>query len=229
MIEVQTSKGAASDCKMEGSNRIAVNYIQNDFQIEQFDETAWNGASSTPVSKYWSDTDAPVGRQFWAMLLWSDTALYVRFDASQDEPLIVSDKPDLTHKVKGLWERDVCEIFIAPDKNNPNKYFEFEVAPTGEWIDVAVEVSAGGRKTDWEYESGMTTAARIEQGKVVMSIMIPWTAFGKTPEVGDIWLGNVFRCVGSAPTRGYLAWRPTRTEKPGFHVPSKFGEFLFVK
>ena len=30
------------------------------------------------------------------------------------------------------------------------------------------------------------------------------------------------------PTRGYLAWRPTLTKSPNFHVPSKFGNFRFV-
>ncbi|MBK9214460.1 MAG: hypothetical protein IPM59_02485 [Chloracidobacterium sp.] len=96
--------------------------------------------------------------------------MYVRFDAVQGEPLAVSPKPDLSKKVVGLWDRDVCEIFIAPDKNDANKYFEFEIAPTGEWIDLGIEVTPNGRKTDLEYRSGMTSAARIEKGRVVMAI-----------------------------------------------------------
>ncbi len=114
--------------------------------------------------------------------MWSDTALYVRFDASQDEPLVVSEKPDLTKKVIGLWDRDVCEIFIAPDKANRKKYFEFEIAPTGEWIDLGIEVTSQGRKTDFEYRSGMTSAAVIEKGRVVMAIKIPFAALGASQE-----------------------------------------------
>jgi hypothetical protein len=56
---------------------------------------------------------------------------------------------------------------------------------------------------------------------------VPWTAFGKKPESGDVWLGNLFRQVGSGETRGYLAWSPTMTRTPNFHVPEKFGEFVF--
>ncbi|MEO7659760.1 MAG: carbohydrate-binding family 9-like protein, partial [Pyrinomonadaceae bacterium] len=129
----------------------------------------------------------------------------------------------------GLWNRDVCEIFIAPDRLDPNRYFEFEVAPTGEWVDLAIRLSAAGRESDPNYFSGIKTAAQIEKGKVTMAMKIGWTAFGKTPSAGDIWLGNVFRCVGSGATRGYLSWQPTKTELPNFHVPSKFGSCEFVK
>ena len=161
--------------------------------------------------------------------MWSDTALYVRFDASQSEPLVVSEKADLTKKIRRLWDRDVCEIFIAPDASLRNKYFEFEIAPNGEWIDLGIEVAYPARKTDWDYKSGMTSAAKIEKAKVVMAIKIPFASLGKTPKAGDVWLCNLFRCVGKDPARGYLAWQPTETEKPNFHVPEKFGEFRFEK
>ncbi|MEP6789325.1 MAG: carbohydrate-binding family 9-like protein, partial [Acidobacteriota bacterium] len=177
----------------------------------------------------WSGKAAPEVRHFKARMLWSPTALYVRFEAEQHEPLVVSEKPDLTQKVRGLWDRDVCEIFIAPDKTNPNKYFEFEIAPTGEWIDLRVAVLPDTRETDWDYESGMSSAARIEKNKVIMAIKIEWKALGRTPTAGDIWLGNLLRCVGKDPTRGYLAWIATETSEPSFHVPSKFGEFTFVR
>ncbi len=74
----------------------------------------------------------------------------------------------------------------------------------------------------------MTSAVRVEDDRIVMAIKLPFAAFGKTPSEGDVWLGNLFRCVGEDPTRGYLAWRPTRTEKPNFHVPEAFGEFRFA-
>ena len=181
------------------------------------------------IEKYWSGAAAPVGRQFETRLLWSDEELYVRFAANQDEPMIVSANPALETKTMRLWERDVCELFIAPDREEPRRYFEFEVAPTGEWLDVAINLTSGERVTDWDYASGMEAAARIEEGRVTMAMRIPWEAFGRKPEAGDIWLGNIFRCVGEGVDRGYLAWRPTMTEKPNFHVPEAFGKFVFVK
>src|SRR5206468_4402793 len=123
--------------------------------------------------------------------------------------------------------RDVCEIFIAPDKDEPNKYFEFEIAPTGEWVDLSIVMSGAERQTDWTYKSGMKSSAQIEPDQIIMAIQIPWKAFGSRPQARDIWVGNLFRCVGSGPTRGYLAWQPTNTPRPDFHVPRRFGELYF--
>lgn len=201
----------------------------NDLPVSSLDHKAWGKAVPVTVGTYWSGDAAPPARYFTARLLWSDTALYVRFEATQAEPLVVSPEPDLTKKVRGLWDRDVCEIFIAPDPTTPNKYFEFEIAPTGEWIDLGIEVTPERRLTDWDYSSKMESAARIEKGSVVMAIKIPFAPLGRTPKKGDVWLGNLFRCVGKDPTRGYLAWQPTKTKEPAFHRPEAFGEFRFLR
>lgn len=215
--------------KMSNPKRLAVVHISEELAIGELNSAIWDKATDVSVTKYWSGVAAPATRQFKVRLLWSDMALYVRFEAEQNEPLIVSEKPDLTKKIRGLWDRDVCEIFIAPDKKNRNQYFEFEIAPNGEWIDLGIEVTPKARLTDWDYKSGMTSATFIEAEKVVMAIKIPFAALGKTPKAGDVWLGNLFRCIGKDPTRGYLAWQPTKTKEPAFHVPKAFGEFQFVK
>lgn len=220
---------ALSQNKMTASACLTIKHISNDLSIDRLDDESWKSAYETIVTKQWSGNVAPIGRHFKAQLLWSDTAIYVRFEANTDEPLVVSDKPDLTTKAIGLWDRDVCEIFIAPDKSIRNKYFEFEIAPTGEWIDLGINVTPKNRIADLEYKSGMTSAVSVEKNKVVMAIKIPFRSLGRVPKVGDIWLGNLFRCVGKCPTRGYLSWQATNTKKPNFHVPSKFGEFEFVK
>lgn len=216
---------------MSGQSKPSLNVRRtgSDFPVSDIANEAWLRAGRVVVDRYWSSENAPEGRRFNARLLWSDAALYVRFEAAQAEPLVVSNKPDATKKTMGLWDRDVVEIFIAPDKREPRKYFEFEVAPTGEWLDVALDATSGTRKSDWDYASGMEVFSRIEKDRVVMAMKIPWTAFGRTPKVGDVWLGNLFRCVGKDPNRGYLAWQPTRTEQPNFHVPEAFGEFRFVR
>jgi hypothetical protein len=209
--------------------QVLVGFDESGLAAADLDSAEWRRADPVNVSTYWSGEAAPAGRHFEARLLWSETALLARFDAVQDEPLIVAEDPDLTAKTIGLWERDVCEIFVAPDPGERRRYFEFEAAPTGEWLDLAIDMTSGERVTDWEYASGMQTAANIEGGRVVIAIKVPWEAFGRMPMPGDRWLGNIFRCVGRGPGRGYLAWRPTFTEKPNFHVPDAFGELIFAK
>ena len=216
-------------CFSQSKMNYKIAHIKSDFSIGELDDKAWKQAKEVSVEKYWSGENAPKERQFKAKLLWSDTAVYVRFEANQNEPLIVSQKPNLTTKTKGLWDRDVCEIFLAPKRDEFRKYFEFEIAPNGEWIDLGIYQKPDERITDWDYMSGMKSAALIEKNKVTMAIKIEFSALGKTPKAGDVWLGNIFRCIGKDPTRGYLAWSPTETKEPSFHVPEKFGKFEFVK
>ena len=207
---------------------LKVVHIAHDFSISELANENWQHAKEISVGNYWSGEKAPEGRHFRARLLWSDTALYVRFEANQTEPLLVSEKANLISKTLKMWDREVCEIFIAPDRKEPRKYFEFEVAPNGEWVDLTIDLSSGERLTGWGFASGMQSAASVERNKVVMAVKVDWKAFGKTPKAGDAWMGNLFRCVGKGPARGYLAWQPTHTKEPAFHVPEKFGEFKFV-
>lgn len=215
--------------RMNKTPQAEIRYTDADFDIGELDHEAWKESPEIETTRYWSGEKAPEGRRFKTKLLWSDEALYVRFEANQREPLVVSDEPDLSQKTRGLWDRDVCEIFLAPDPEEFRRYFEFEVAPTGEWIDLGIRQLPDRRETDWDYASGMKTAARIEKERVVMAFRVAWKAFDRRPEAGDVWLGNIFRAVGSGEGRGYLAWSPTLTEEPNFHVPEKFGEFRFVR
>lgn len=219
----------ATVCFSQVKMNYKINYIEKDFSVKELENKSWKKAETVKIDKYWSGENAPQGRHFTTKILWSKTALYVRFEANQTEPLIVSEKPNLESKTKGLWDRDVCEIFLAPSRKEFRKYFEFEVAPNGEWIDLGIHQTPEKRETDFNYNSGMKSAAKIETGKVLMAIKIEWRAFGNAPNAGDVWLGNLLRCVGAGETRGYLAWSPTETEKPNFHVPERFGEFEFVK
>lgn len=209
--------------------RIEIPFTGADFAVGDFGSANWEKAAEVLIKKYWSGEAAPVDRHAKARILWTKFALYVRFEAAQNELLIVNETPNIKSKTLGLWDRDVCEIFVAPDLHKPEKYFEFEIAPTGEWIDLAIKITADGkRETDFDFNSGMKTASKIEKNKVLSAMKIEWKALGRTPIAGDVWKGNLFRCVGAGETRGYLAWRPTRTPEPNFHAPEAFGEFKFV-
>ncbi len=203
-------------------------FIPEDLPVSDLENAAWRQCVPAIIGTSWKGEPAPESRRADASLLWSDSALYIRFECRQAEPLFLNEDPQTSTKTMQLWERDVCELFLAPDARNRRRYFEFEIAPTGEWLDLIVDWTKDEPR-DWEYLSGMETSALIEADNVTMAMKIPWTAFGKKPEAGDVWLGNLFRQVGSGDTRGYLAWSPTMTRTPQFHVPEKFGELVFVK
>ncbi len=196
------------------------------------DDKAWMRCAPMPIVRYWSGETAPPARHAEARVLWTDAWLCARFYGTQAEPLIISDAPQTHGKTIGLWDRDVCEMFIAPDRDAPQRYFEFEVAPTGEWVDLAIEWSGGERQTNWNYNSGMMSEARVEACAVTMLMRVAWSAFGRfCPRPGDEWRANFLRCVGTdtnTEARGYLAWRPTFTLTPNFHIPEVFGTLRFA-
>jgi hypothetical protein len=202
-------------------------HINQPIKADEFDNQIWEQAEPVQIDHYWSGEPASPSRHAEARVCWSDDALHVRFIGEQHEPLIVTDYPNTDKKTLGLWDRDVCEIFLAPDPASPWRYFEFEAAPTGEWIDLGIIVKPGGRETFWDYASGFTTAAKLEGNKLLVGMRIPWSAVLPKPQAEDVWRVNVFRCVGPEAPERYLAWLPTRTPEPAFHVPEVFGILRF--
>ncbi|HYG79399.1 MAG TPA: hypothetical protein VD861_03375, partial [Pyrinomonadaceae bacterium] len=125
-----------------------VSYAPEDVRASDLDHPAWGGARPVRLTRYWSGEEAPEGRHAEARLVWSDEALAVRFACRQTEPLVVSPRPQTGRKTLGLWERDVCELFVAPDAREPRRYLELEAAPTGEWVDLMIRQLADERETD---------------------------------------------------------------------------------
>ena len=212
---------------MNSNNIIKAHHSSRDLAANQFDNPEWTKAPPVAIKRYWSGAAAPAGRTAEARILWSDEGICVRYVCAQTEPLVISPGPQTQKKTIGLWDRDVCEIFLAPDPNVPERYFEFEAAPTGEWIDLAIHTMPDKRDTDWEFHSGMSAAARVEKDRVLIAMSIPWDHWIHKPQKGERWRANLFRCVGSGATRGYLAWQPTHAPEPAFHVPAAFGWLRF--
>ena len=202
-------------------------YSEIGLSVSEFDHQDWNQAQPIRIAKNWSGEEAPASRHAEGRIIWTDEALVVRFVCNQFEPLIVSAKPQLAQKTIGLWDRDVCEIFVAPDTSKPNYYFEFEAAPTGEWVDLAIKLGPNERQADEEFQSGMTTMAQLSESQLTIIIHIPWGQAIRKPARGNEWRVNLFRCVGTGTER-YLAWLPTFTPEPNFHVPEAFGWLLFI-
>jgi hypothetical protein len=212
---------------MSQAQTIKARHTTNDLRVSDVTSREWDKAEPVQIDHYWSGEAAPAHRRAEARILWSKAALHIRYVCDQAEPLVVSDSPKTAKKTMQLWDRDVCEIFIAPDPHTPEKYLEFEVAPTGEWLDVAIDLTSGTRESDWKFNSHMTTAAKIEKDRVTMAMRIPWNHWIHQPQKGERWRVNLFRCVGKDPNRGYLSWQPTRTPEPSFHVPKVFGWLIF--
>jgi hypothetical protein len=191
-----------------------------------FGHAEWSRAHPIHITRKWSGDPAPASRHAETRIIWTDESLTVRFVCRQEEPVTVNSNPQLGTKTPRLWDRDVCEIFLAPDEKTPERYFEFEASPVGEWLDIAITITPSGRETNFDFQSGMSAAASVLASQTIVCMTIPWSTCIPKPQSGDCWRVNLFRCMGTGDER-YLAWQPTYTDEPNFHVPELFGELKF--
>jgi hypothetical protein len=162
---------------------------------------------------------------------WTRAHAYFAFRCAYTE-LNTYEGEDPSKERWELWNRDVAEIFVNPEPERVNHYYEFEVAPNNQWIDLEIDKD----KTpfnDAKWDSHFTHATHIdERGHVwTCEMRIPVAAMGVTSiPSGAEWRLNFFRADGHGDDaqRRFLAWS-TIQEGNSFHVPTRFGLIEFVK
>ena len=167
---------------MSSSNNIVVASYVKELAEPSLRNVVWESCEPVRIEHYWSGDPASATRHAEVRLCWSEEALHVRFVCEQHEPLVLSNTPQTNVKTIGLWDRDVCEVFLAPDLKEPQRYYEFEAAPTGEWVDLGIELTEQDRKTDWDYKSGMTALAEIKSGKLELVSLFPGAPISQNPK-----------------------------------------------
>jgi MFS transporter, ACS family, glucarate transporter len=163
---------------------------------------------------------------------WTDTDLYFLFSAPyQALNLWLPAAND--HARPNLWDRDVIEVFLGADWEHIRQYREFEIAPTADWIDLAIDLDHPAE--DYAWRSGWQTMARIDRGARVWyaAARIPLRSITTTPvAAGTRWRMNLYRIDGHGadPERHFLCWQPTCVvnHDPN-HVPEHFGTLVFAK
>ena len=163
---------------------------------------------------------------------WTDQDLYILFRCPYTE-LNLFLPADNSKKHVGLWDRDVVEIFLGDDWTNIRHYREFEIAPTGDWIDLAIDLDR--KDYDHNWTSGWQTKARIDASRRVWyaAARIPLAAVSGRPVTGGTkWRMNLYRIdgLGADPQRHFLCWQPTCVQnRDPNHVPEHFGTLVFTK
>ena len=162
--------------------------------------------------------------------LWTDTHVYFAFWSRYDS-LNIYEGEDPKRERWQLWDRDVVEVFLNPQPDRVNHYFEFEVAPNNQWIDLEIDKTKEPFN-DASWNSGFEHTTRIDATRHI------WTAEMRIPlapmkvreiHAGLQWRVNFFRAAGkgSDDQRKFLAWS-TIPDGKTFHVPRRFGILKLV-
>ena len=160
---------------------------------------------------------------------WSRKYLYVAFHCRYST-LNVLEGEDVTKERWELWERDVVEVFVNPQPARLNHYYEFEVAPNNQWLDLEIDKTRTPFN-DAGWDSGFKHATRVDTANHVWTceMRIPVKAMGiKRILAGGEWRINFFRTDGPGDdaTRRLMAWSSIPEGKT-FHVPERFGVIRF--
>jgi predicted TIM-barrel fold metal-dependent hydrolase len=184
-------------------------------------EAIWGEAPVARIEYGTREAEAGADLETTARFLWSDRYLYVGFRGSYSN-LTTFGKATRGKERMGLWDRDVVEVFVGSDLGRPQRYAEFEVAPTGETLDVAVDLPA----KDFGWASGFEAASRVRGKDRVwtVEVRIPLDRLSaEAPRAGDRWRLSLYRHeTGSGR---FLAWAPTATGSA--HTPERFGFLEF--
>ena len=101
-------------------------------------------------------------------LLWTPETLFLRFECRYRGLTTFSDS-DPDGRRYQLWDRDVAEVFLQPDRATPRRYWEPEISPNGMWIDLDIDLDKppGHRGNP---RSGMKSRVHVDEKQKI------WTA-----------------------------------------------------
>ena len=179
----------------------------------------WREAVPISFCADWQGLNSDLALLTEVRALWSRRTLFLRFECRFRELHVFEDAAPNGRRDR-LWERDVAEAFLQPGATRQRYYKEFEVSPNGMWIDL--DISPAGRS---DLDSNMERSAFIDEARQqwTAELAIPLASLAPNVSSGAIWRANFYRVEGRQEPRHYLAWRPTHTPRPNFHVPSAFG------
>lgn len=160
---------------------------------------------------------------------WTKNYLYLLYECPYQQ-LYLKPSPDTMRETYALWNWDVAELFIGSNFKNIRRYYEFEVSPQAEWIDLDVNLALPDHTVGWTWNSGFQVAARIDAEKKIWygAMKIPFKAIDRRrPVAGRIFRANLLRSQGPPHHRQEVVWHAPMSNT--FHVPEKFGQLILVK
>jgi hypothetical protein len=185
---------------------------------------AWDAAVPFESAHDWAGNVVATATRVRA--LWSPEALYLLWELDG-----TGLNTDLSYPVSeervDLYNEDCIELFLAPNAAVRGAYAEIEIGPHGHVFDLWIDRTGKKVKSDAAWSGGLTVGttrdASAKRAVIEVAITNPTIIAALVPDA-RLPIG-VYRMEGKTP-RQYLAFFPTRTPKPSFHVPDAFGTLV---
>lgn len=213
--------------------RIQSKLVSRDFVPDgKLQNKAWRNAAWAKFDRGAFGSQTFPQSQTEVATLWTPAYLYIAYRCKYST-LNIYEGEDPAKERWELWDRDVVEVFVNPQPERANHYYEFEVAPNNQWIDLVIDLDKNPFN-DAGWNSGFEHATRVDPQKHVWTceMRIPVHALDAPAlEAGAEWRINFYRADGPGPDtqRRFLSWSPVQSSKRTFHTPSSFGLIRFVK
>lgn len=223
-LYMMSQSQAPSQCAT-ASSEIVASYTAREIEPDAAHPAAeWQQAVPVTFCADWQGKNPDPGRETQVRALWSPETLYLRFECHYRELYVFSDA-DPNGRRDHLWDRDVAEAFLQPDPSRERYYKEFEVSPNGMWIDLDIFPSGLA-----DLKSGLRRSVVLDEKSHTWTaeLALPMKALTSRFDPNSIWRANFYRVEGTKEPRAYMAWQPTGTPEPNFHVPAAFGRLRFA-
>ena len=164
--------------------------------------------------------------------LWTANYLYLGYRCRYRE-LNVYAGEDVAKERLHLWDKDTAEAFINPEPERFSHYYEFEVAPNNQWVDLEIDLTKtpfGDAAWDSHFDHATKVDAQHHVWTAEMKIPVRSMGVG-TLQAGAIWRLNLYRLDGPGDDtkRRFFSWSPLPPGKNhSFHQPASFGMIKFV-
>src|SRR5438309_10189909 len=194
----------ASDMQLQ-AKRSAVDFLPDGDP----EKPSWKHAESVEF-----DTDASGNSHFPEIStrvssVWTETYVYFFFWCRYDSLNVYQGEDPKVERWQ-LWDRDVAEVFLNPQPERMNHYYEFEVAPNNQWIDLEIDKTKNPFN-DASWNSGFEYATSIDAKNHI------WTAEMRIPvssmslsaiRPGAEWRVNYLRAGGEGRAYGpeFVGW-----------------------
>jgi len=192
----------------------------------------WDRAEEVRIDRHCTD-GAAGGPVAYVRLLWTDTDLWFHVEVEE----AATDR--IHNNDEKVWLGNNIELLLLPRWFSRPFYDEYEFL---------FNSTGGLNELHWEHAATLETAAKWKAAGLrrstsraltfhpdkqgwCLQVRLPFKSLrAETPRPGDYWgLGLYRKHYLSDGAQRFLAWSPTFTDPPAFHVPSRLGMMVFAE